>query len=238
MLEARNISHYYHSGTGFSLYDVSFSLPRGHIVGLLGANGAGKTTLIRCLAGLIYPYSGTVILDGQSGEGIRGSLAYISGEGASLGSLSPAETGEFLADFYPRFDRKRYEALLKFFKLPEQPIRSMSTGERAKAELSAGVSLGADYMLMDEPFSGKDVFTRRDFLKIMAGSLRENETILLSTHLIEEVEHFIDRALVLHDGKLAADADIDDLHRKGGTLLGLLRDTTGYDEQQAAQLFV
>jgi ABC-2 type transport system ATP-binding protein len=238
MLEARNISHYYLTGVGFSLYEISFSLPRGHIVGLLGANGAGKTTLIRCLAGLIRPESGTVTLDGQSGECISGSLAYVSGEGASFGKFTPSETCEFLSDFYPRFDRKRYETLLEFFKLPEQPICSMSTGERAKAELSAGVSLGADYMLMDEPFSGKDVFTRRDFLKIMAGSLRENETILLSTHFIEEVEHFIDRALVLHDGKLAADADMDELHNGGGTLLGLLRDTIGYDEQRAALLFL
>jgi ABC-2 type transport system ATP-binding protein len=238
MLEARNIRYYYHTITGFSMHDVSFSLPRGHIVGLLGANGAGKTTLIRCLAGLLHPESGTVTLDGQSGERIRGNLAYISGEGASFGRFSPGETGEFLSDFYPRFDNKRYETLLKFFKLPEQPIRSMSTGERAKAELAAGVSLGADYILMDEPFSGKDVFTRRDFLKIMAGSLRENETILLSTHLIEEVEYFIDRALVLHEGRLAADMDMDELHQNGGTLLGLLRDATGYDEHRAAELFV
>ncbi len=236
MLEARNIS--YHYGIGFSLYDISFSLPRGHIVGLLGANGAGKTTLIRCLTGLLHPHNGTVTLDGQSGEGMRAKLAYVSGEGASIGKFTPAQTGDFLADFYPRFDAKRYAALLKYFDLPERPVRSMSTGERAKAELAAGVSLGADYILMDEPFSGKDVFTRRDFLKIMAGSLRDTETILLSTHLVEEVESFIDRALVLHEGKLAADTDMDDLHQSGGTLLSLLRETTGYDEQRATALFL
>jgi ABC-2 type transport system ATP-binding protein len=122
--------------------------------------------------------------------------------------------------------------------LPDQPVRTMSTGERTKAELAAGVSLGVDYILMDEPFSGKDVFTRRNFLKIMAGSLRENETILLCTHQVEEIEHFIDRVLVLHEGKLAADADMDELHQSGNTLLGLLRDTTGYDEQRAAALFL
>jgi len=206
-------------------------------VGLLGENSAGKTTLIRCLTGLIRPGSGMVTLDGQSGEGIRGKLAYVSGEGASFGRFTPAQTGDLLAEFYPRFDRKRFDRLLGYFELPDQPVRSMSTGERAKAELAAGVSIGADYVLMDEPFSGKDVFTRRDFLKIMAGSLRDNETILLSTHLVGEVEHFIDRALVLHKGKLAADADMDDLHQSGGTLPGLLRDATGYDEQRAAELF-
>jgi len=238
MLTATNISFHYRPDGMFSLHDVSFSLPRGHIVGLLGANGAGKTTLIRCLSGLMLPQSGTVTLDGESGESIRAKLAYVSGEGASIGRFTPAQTGDFLADFYPRFDPKRYSALLKYFELPDQPVRTMSTGERAKAELAAGVSLGADYILMDEPFSGKDVFTRRDFLKIMAGSLRENETILLSTHQVEEIESFIDRVLILHEGKLAADADMDDLHQSGGTLLGLLRETTGYDEQHAAALFL
>lgn len=237
MLEARKISYHYRNNQ-FALRNISFSLPRGHIVGLLGANGAGKTTLIRCLAGLIRTESGKVTLDGQSGESTRGSIAYISGEGASVGKLTPAQTGDFLADFYPRFDRKRFDKLLEYFELPRRAIRSMSTGERAKAELAAGVSLGADYILMDEPFSGKDVFTRRDFLKILAGGLRENETVLLSTHLVEEVERFIDRVLVLHEGELMADADVDELHQGGETLLGVLRKTTGYDEQRAAKLFL
>jgi ABC-2 type transport system ATP-binding protein len=237
MLEVQDIRYQYRNNERFSLNGVSFTLPRGHIAGLLGANGAGKTTLIRCLAGLLHPASGTVALDGQSGERIRSKLAYISGEGASFGHFTPVQTGEFLAEFYPGFNAERYEALLHYFDLPGQPVCSMSTGERAKAELAAGVSLGADYILMDEPFSGKDVFTRRDFLKIMAGSLRENETILLSTHMVAEIEHFIDRALILHEGKLAADTGMDELHECGGTLLGLLRDATGYDEQRAAALF-
>lgn len=113
----------------------------------------------------------------------------------------------------------------------------MSTGERAKAELSAGVSLGVDYILMDEPFSGKDIFTRRDFLKIMAGGLRENETILISTHLIDDIEHLIDRVLVLHDGKLAEDMEIDTLHQNGGSLVSLLQNVTGYDDHRIFELF-
>ena len=236
MLEAKNIGYYYING-GFSLYDVSFSLPRGQIAGLVGANGAGKTTLIRCLTGLLKPENGTVTMDGQSGECIRGRMAYVSGEGASFGSLTPRQTGDFLAQFYMRFDEKRYAKLLEYFELPDQPVRIMSTGERAKAELAAGVSLGADYILMDEPFSGKDVFTRRDFLKIMAGSLHENETILLSTHLVEEIEYFIDRVLVLHKGRLEADVNMDEMHRDGRSLLDLLREVTGFDEKNAALLF-
>jgi len=237
MLEAQNVSYYYPFSEGFSLRGVSFSLPRGHIVGLLGANGAGKTTLIRCLAGLIHPGSGTVTLDGESGEGIRSRMAYVSGEGASFGAFTPSQTGEFLAEFYPRFNERRYHQLLSYFELSGRPVRSMSTGERAKAELAAGVSLGADYILMDEPFSGKDVFTRRDFLKILAGSLHDDETILLSTHQVDEIEQLIDRVLIMHQGKLAVDMEMDALYQSGGTLMGLLRETTGYDERRAARLF-
>lgn len=237
MLEAHDISYYYHASERYSLYNMSFSLPRGHIVGLLGANGVGKTTLIRCLTGLLMPTSGTVTLDGQSGERIRGRMAYISGEGASFGAFTPCQTGEFLSEFYPRFDAVRYDKLLSYFELADRPVCRMSTGERAKAELAAGFSLGADYILMDEPFTGKDVFTRRDFLKIMAGSLRDNETILLSTHQVDEIEPLIDRVLIMHEGKLAADMGMDDLYQNGDTLLGLLKKTTGYDEQRAAKLF-
>ena len=236
MLEAKNLGYYYADGN-FSLHEVGFILPRGQIVGLLGANGAGKTTLIRCLTGLLQPASGTVTLDGQSGEGIRDKMAYVSGEGASFGSFTPKQTGGFLMQFYPRFNEKRYLKLLDYFELNDQPVRIMSTGERAKAELAAGFSLGADYILMDEPFSGKDVFTRRDFLKIMAGSLHEDETILLSTHLVEEIEYFIDRVLVLHKGRLEADVNIDEMHEEGKSLLDLLREVTGFDEKNAALLF-
>lgn len=237
MLKVCNVNYYYQNGDNFSLNDVSFSLPRGHILGLLGANGAGKTTLIRCLCGLLHPESGTVTLDGQSGEGIRSKLAYISGKGSCFGGFTPVQTGDFLAEFYPRFDTKRYNSLLEYFELPTRPVQSMSTGERAKAELAAGVSLGVDYILMDEPFTGKDVFTRRDFLRIMAGSLRENETILLSTHQIDEVEHFIDRALVLHHGKLVMDTDMDAIHQQGGSLLNLLHEVTGHNDHRIAELF-
>lgn len=235
MLTAQNIHFYYNNGD-FYLHDMSFSLPRGQIVGLLGENGSGKTTLIRCLTGLYYS-DGTVTIDGQSGEGIRAKMSYISGEGAVFGNLTPVQVGEFLAEYYEGFNKSRYSQLLKYFDLPDSPVRYMSKGERAKAELAAGFCKGADYILMDEPFSGKDVFTRRDFLKIMAGSLHENETILLSTHLVEEVELFIDRALILHKGSLVADTDLDELRNSGGSLMTLLRECTGYDDKRAADLF-
>ncbi len=236
MMKAEKVGYMFRSGHT-ALYDVSLELPRGQIVGLLGENGAGKTTLMRCLLGLYQPYSGEVTLDGQSGEGIREKCAFISGEGASVGKMTPMQTGDFLAEFYPRFDWVRYKKLLQFFELPDRPIRQMSKGERAKAELAAGVCRGVDYVFMDEPFSGKDLFTRIDLLKIIAGGLKENETIMICTHLVQEVENFIDRAIVLHKGRLVRDVDMDDLKSKGISLTDMMREATGYDERRAAALF-
>lgn len=228
---------FYYVNSNFSLHDISFSLPRGQIVGLLGGNGAGKTTLIRCIVGLYPLHGGSVKLDGDSGEGIRAKLSYVSGEGAVFGGYSPKEVGEFLAEHYPAFDMKRYLKLIDYFELPQRSVRSMSKGQRTKAELAAGLCKGADYIFMDEPFANKDVFTRKDFLKIMAGSLKENETIVLSTHLVEEVENFIDRALIMHKGKLTADVEMDDLRSRGESLMVLLSEHTGYDETSVASLF-
>lgn len=236
MLEVKDLSFYYCDGD-FGLRDINFTLPRGQIVGLLGDNGAGKTTLIRCMTGLYSSFRGTVTIDEKSGEQIRAKIAYISGQGAVFGTYTPAQMGEMLGEHYPLFDTERYAKMIEYFELPYYPIRQMSKGERAKAELAAGVCKGTDYILMDEPFANKDVFTRRDFLKILAGGLRDNETILLSTHLVEEVEHFIDRALVLNKGKLAADITLDELREEGSSLIALLSETMEYDEKRASSLF-
>ncbi|MDO5111071.1 MAG: ABC transporter ATP-binding protein [Clostridia bacterium] len=229
MLEIEKLSYSYAYDEKV-LRDVSLSLGKGEIVGLLGENGAGKTTLFKCVLGLLPHQSGTVRLDGAPLYTQRERIAYISGEGACVGRLTPAQTGEFLAQFYPRFHAERYKKLCRFFELADRPVMEMSKGERAKAELAAGFSRGADYILMDEPFNGKDVFTRQDFLRIIAGML-DGETILISTHLVSEVESFIDRVLILHKGELVADESMDAL-RQRTTLLDLLREKIGYDENR------
>lgn len=231
MLEIENLSYSYANEKNV-LKDLSFSLPQGEITALLGENGAGKTTLIKCILGLLQP-DGAVLLNGKPIYAQREKVAYISGEGSCLGRLSPSQTGEFFSQFYPRFNAARYKKLCRFFELEERPIIEMSKGERAKAELAAGFSRGADYIFMDEPFNGKDVFTRRDFLRIMAGML-EGESIMISTHLVNEIESFAERAIILHKGKLAGDESMDALSGQT-TLLDLLREKTGYDENRVME---
>lgn len=235
-LYGRNRGQQLKSSRGFQ--DLTLDIPDGQVVGLLGENGAGKSTLLRAVAGLTDLTGGQILFDGKPVAEVYGDLAYITGEGSYFPGMTPFEYAEFLKGFYPKFNQGRYVKLLEFFDLDgKQLIGKMSTGQRAKVEVAAGMSKRAKYILMDEPFLGKDVFTRRDFLKLMAGSLRGEETILLASHHVEEIEPFIDRAVILHKSHLAADVVLDDLMDEGGNLMDVLQKATGYDSQKYRSLF-
>ena len=183
MLKVEHLSYSY--GRKKAISDISFELKEGQIVGLLGENGAGKTTLMKCIAGLYDPKTGVVSIDGKSGESIKSDIAYVSGEGNLPGKMNLSEIGRFLTDFHPSFKAKRYAELMDFFELPNMTLDKLSLGQRAKAEIAAGCSRGARYLIMDEPFLGKDVFTRREFIRVLAAGMGENEAIFISTHLID-----------------------------------------------------
>ena len=147
-----------------------------------------------------------------------------------------AEYGALLADLNPAFDEVRYKEFLDFFRLlGKDVIGHLSTGQRARVELAAGFAKRAAYYLMDEPFLGKDPFTRKDFIKLMSGTLHGEETILLTTHYLDDVEHFLDRAIILHKGRIAEDVLTDDLHEAGDTLLTRMAKACGWDPQHYLQ---
>ena len=212
------------------LEDISFTAEKGEIIGILGANGVGKTTLLKLLAGLLTPRSGNVQINDKSAVASCGDIAFISEAGSYLKDLTPLKYGEFLADFYPDFDMEYYKKLLSFFQLEDKPIKKMSKGQKAKAEVAAGMAKRTKYIIMDEPFIGKDMFTRQDFMQALAGSLSGDETIFITTHEIDEIENFIDRALILKDNTIAADVMMDDLRQEGKSLTGLLKEVSGYQD--------
>ena len=187
MIEVKHIWFSYEQWGEFVLKDISFSVEKGEIVGVLGANGVGKTTLLKVLAGLLPPRPREkepergVWLDGKPIRECNAEIAFISEAGTYLKDLTPREYGAFLADFYPSFDMAYYEKLLHFFGLEEKPIKKMSKGQKAKAEVAAGMAKKAHILIMDEPFIGKDMFTRQDFMQALAGSLTGEETILITT---------------------------------------------------------
>lgn len=227
MITIEQAGKYYDEVCAFHI--PALSIADGQIVGLLGENGAGKTSLLKALLGLT-PCDGTYLFDGRPAADCYEDIAFITEEGSWFGQMSPLQYGAFLEAFFPRFHSERYQKLLSFFELPaDRPIRTFSKGQQSKLEVAAGFSKRARYILMDEPFLGKDLFTRKDFLKLMASSLHDQETIILSTHQIDEIEHYLDRAIILHQGKVAADLTLDEIHLSGKSLADAMQEATGYD---------
>lgn len=229
MIAGKDIRFYYMIGEDI-LKDLSFRVEKGEIIGVLGANGVGKSTLLKLLCGILTPRSGEIMLDGVPVAQKGGEIAFISEAGSFLKELTPQQYGAFLQDFFPDFDAAYYEKLLDFFKLENKPIKRMSKGQKAKAEVAAGMAKRTKLIVMDEPFIGKDMFTRQDFMQALAGSLTGEETIFITTHEIDEIENFIDRAWILQDGGIAADVTMDALRSEGKSLSGLMKEITGYRE--------
>ena len=227
MLEIKNVSKSYAGKRALS--DVSLTLPQGEIVGLFGENGAGKTTLMKCILGLL-PFRGSVTLDGEpiTHRNVA-RLSFATSEHSFFPDLSLAGHRDFYRTHFPRFSEKRFDALLDFFGL--SPIRragNLSTGQKNQFETVLALSQGADYVLMDEPFAGSDVFNREDFYKVLLGILEERETVLLSTHLIEEVSGFVGRAVLLRNGRIVGDASVLELEEQGKSLMDYVKETYHY----------
>lgn len=227
MLELKNITKVY--GKKAALQDVSVAFAPGQIVGLFGENGAGKTTLMKCILGLIG-HKGEVTLDGEViGCGNIARLSFATCEHSFFPRLSPKAHQEFYREHFPRFNDKRFEALMDFFGLPmDKALRSYSVGMQNQFEVVLALSQGADYILMDEPFAGNDIFNREDFYKVLLGILTEQETVILSTHLLEEVKDFISRAVLLREGRIVGDHTVDELEDAGEDLMSCIKRTYDY----------
>lgn len=227
MLKLDHINKYY--GMRQALNDVSLELGRGEIVGLFGENGAGKTTLMKCIFGF-HGYHGEITLDGEpiTHKNIA-KLSFATSEHSFFPNLSPAAHRDFYASHFEHFSDRRYSALMDFFSLPKhKPLRSFSTGQKNQFEVISALSQGADYIFMDEPFAGNDIFNREDFYKVLLGILEPHETVVLSTHLIEEVSDFIGRAVLLHSGRIIGDITTDALDEKNMTLVDCIKETYAY----------
>ena len=207
---------------------MSFSIGPGELVGLFGENGAGKTTLMKSILGLVR-HRGAVLLDGEpiTRANIH-RLSFATCEHSFFPNLTPAGHRDFYRDHFPRWREKRFQALMEFFQLPVQVPRKLSTGQKNQFEVVLALCQGADYILMDEPFAGNDVFNREDFYKVLLGLLEPTETVLLSTHLLEEVEQAISRAVLLRRGELVGDVTTLELEERGETLMDYVKSAYHY----------
>lgn len=241
MLEIKGLSKSYlgKEGRVQALRGVDLCLGQGEIVGLIGENGAGKSTLLKCILGYL-PHRGEILLDGKKID--RSNItrfSFATCEHSYFPNLTPRLHREFYEMHFGSFRERRFLALMEFFELPmNKPVKNFSTGQKNQFEVIMALCQGADYILMDEPFAGNDVFNREDFYKVLLGILEPAETVFLSTHLIAEVENFLGRAVLLRKGKIVGDITTLELEEQGRTLMEYVKEVYGYraDRVQKALL--
>ena len=163
-------------------------------------------------------------------------LSFATCEHSFFPGLTAAAHRDFYAAHFPRFNDKRFHGLMEFFSLPmDKKLRSFSAGMQNQFEVIMALSQGADYILMDEPFAGNDIFNREDFYKVLLGILTERETVLLSTHLIEEVKDCISRAVLIREGGIVGDCSAEELEESGRDLMGYIKETYHYRPERVSQ---
>ena len=214
MIEVKNLVKTF---DGFrALDELTMTVPRGAVYGLVGPNGAGKSTLLRHLTGIYRPDSGTVTVDGEpvfENPAVKRRIAYIPDDVFYFRSASIADMANFFAGACPTFDWERYEKLRKAFDLDEkQPIRRFSKGMQKQAAFWLAMSMAPDVLVLDEPVDGLDPVMRRQVWSlVMADVADRGTTVLVSSHNLRELEDVCDHVGILDHGKLLLERSLSDL---------------------------
>jgi ABC-2 type transport system ATP-binding protein len=206
-----------HFGAKAALDDVSLTVPRGSVFGLVGENGAGKTTLIKHILGLLRAEAGSVHVFGldpvRDCVGVLSKIGYLSEENDLPGWMRVTEFLSYMRAFYPNWDNGYAAELQKAFDLdPHGRLRNLSKGQRARVSLVAAVAHRPDLLVLDEPSSGLDPIVRRDILGAIIRTIADQgRTVLFSSHLLDEVERVADHVAMLHRGHVLFCAGLDDI---------------------------
>lgn len=200
------------------LRDVSFGVEPGRIVGLIGPNGCGKTTIIKLLAGLIHGYSGHILVDGQQiGPYTKSIVSYLPEKTYLSDWMKVGDALETFCDFYRDFDLNKAMDMLERFQLDRSmPVKSMSKGMQEKLQIALVMSRRAKLYLLDEPLGGVDPASRSMILDIILQNYSEDASLLLSTHLIYDVERIFDSVIMIgYDGIILNDT-VDNIRQNSG----------------------
>lgn len=196
------------------LDDVSFTLQRGSIIGLLGRNGAGKTTLLRTMVGILDPDEGSVTYedtDIHKNPETKQKIVYVPDSTNILNGYTVKEIVKFYKTVYTAFDEVYFYELLERFNLPNKRIRSYSKGMKALLAIILAISTKAEYIILDEPTNGLDPIVKRKILQFLVGEVAEKEiTIFISTHHLDEVEQIADTIIILKGHTISSITSLDD----------------------------
>jgi len=225
MIEVKNVHKKY--GRKQVLKDLSFTAKKGEITCLIGINGVGKTTIMKAIMALTPINSGEILIDGEK---IRKDsfekITFIPDTIATLPQMRIDEAFTFMADFYKSWNPQRAEELLQFFKLdPTEKIANLSKGSMAKVNMLLGLALDVDYLLMDEPFSGIDMFSREQIAEVFTSHLIEERGVILTTHEISDIEHLIDKAVLIDNGEVLKEFSVEEVReREGKSVVDVMRE--------------
>ena len=200
-------------GNFFALANLNLTLDRGQIVGLLGPNGSGKTTLIKLINGLLTPTDGHIIINGHSpGVETKKIVSYLPDRDYLSGHMRVQDILSCYVDFYENFSLERALKMLDALEIdPKARLNTLSKGTKEKVQLILVMSRDADLYVLDEPIGGVDPAARDYILQTILTNYNENATVLMSTHLIADVENVLDRVIFLRAGQLVLNASVDEV---------------------------
>ena len=216
LIDIKGLTKIYDATT--ALYNVNLEIEGGHIVGLLGPNGSGKTTLIKILCGLLHPTGGSVLVDGHEiGVESKRVISYLPDSTYLDGNMTIRDILKLFEDFYGDFDPKRAFDMLGSLNInPDARLKTLSKGNKEKVQLILVMSRRAKLYILDEPIAGVDPAARDYILNTILSNYDPEATILISTHLISDVENILDDVIFLQYGQIALHATVDEIRSKEG----------------------
>lgn len=225
MIEVKDI----HKKFGFKhvLNGISFTANKGEITCLIGINGAGKTTIMNAIMALTPINKGSILIDGSSlNKHSYEKIAFIPDAITMLPQMRIRDAMTFMRDFYDAWNQERATELLRFFKLKETDrVRELSKGNAAKVNLLLGLAMDVDYLLMDEPFSGIDIFSREQIAEVFTSHLIEDRGVIVTTHDIDDIEHLLDKAVLLDGGKVLKEFNTEEVRdQEGKSVVDVMRE--------------
>lgn len=218
LVEISNLTKVYNTNTAPAVGNISIKLPRGKIIGLLGPNGSGKTTLIKMMNGLLTPTSGSIRINGiLVGEETKAHVAYLPDRTYLSGGQKISEILDFFVDFYRDFDKNRALQMLANLGInPNSKMQTLSKGTKEKVQLILVMSRIADLYILDEPIAGVDPAARDYILRTIINNYNPNATVLISTHLISDIEQVLDEVIFMRYGKIAMYTSVDNIREEHG----------------------
>ncbi len=224
MIELRNVTKKY--GKKVILDDISLSFEKGKITCLLGLNGVGKSTTMKSIMGLVPINKGEILLEGKpvSRKNID-QIAFLADIPTHDLNWTVEENLKMAQVYFDSFDMAKAERMVEFFNLPkEKRLKELSKGNLARFNIIVGLSQNAPYVLMDEPFSGIDIFSREDFIaSLKSDFMIEGQTIIITTHEIDEIEGIADQIILIEEGRVMQQFSKDEADKEGLSVVEKMR---------------